>query len=34
VDPLWTRTQIRTDFAVWTDNFSNILDPLRRKQGW
>lgn len=33
-DPNWTRTQIPADFKIWTDDFSNILDPLRRKQGW
>lgn len=30
----WTRTKIPADFKVWTDDYSNVLDPLRRKQGW
>lgn len=33
-DPKWTKTKVPTDFRVWTDDFSNILDPLRRKLGW
>lgn len=33
-DADWNRTEIPADFRVWTDDFSNILDPLRRKQGW
>jgi hypothetical protein len=33
-DPAWTRTGVPADFRVWSDDFSNILDPLRRKQGW
>ena len=33
-DPRWTKTQVPADFRVWTDDFSNILDPLRRKLGW
>ncbi len=33
-DPAWTRTEVPTDFRVWSDDYSNILDPLRRKQGW
>lgn len=33
-DPEWARTEVPADFRVWTDDFSNILDPLRRKQGW
>ena len=33
-DPKWTRTKVPADFRVWSDDYSNILDPLRRKQGW
>lgn len=33
-DPRWTRTRVPADFRTWTDDFSNILDPLRRKLGW
>jgi len=33
-DPKWTKTQVPADFRVWTDDFSNILDPLRRRLGW
>ncbi len=33
-DPAWTRTKVPADFRVWSDDYSNILDPLRRKQGW
>lgn len=33
-DRRWTKTEVPSDFRVWTDDFSNILDPLRRKQGW
>lgn len=33
-DPKWQRTVVPADFKVWTDDFSNILDPLRRKQSW
>lgn len=33
-DPAWQRTRVPADFQVWTDDFSNILDPMRRKQGW
>lgn len=33
-DAKWTRTKVPADFRVWTDDFSNILDPLRRKLGW
>jgi hypothetical protein len=33
-NPAWTRTKIPADFKVWTDDYSNFLDPLRRKQGW
>lgn len=33
-NPAWARTQIPADFKVWTDDYSNVLDPLRRKQGW
>lgn len=33
-DPEWTRTRVPADFRTWTDDFSNILDPLRRKLGW
>ncbi len=33
-DAAWTQTEVPADFAIWTDDFSNILDPLRRKQGW
>lgn len=33
-DPKWTKTSVPEDFRVWTDDFSNILDPLRRKLGW
>ncbi len=33
-DPAWTKTRVPADFRTWTDDFSNILDPLRRKLGW
>lgn len=33
-DPDWALTKVPDDFEAWTDDFSNILDPLRRKQGW
>ena len=33
-NPEWKRTEVPADFQVWTDDFSNILHPLRRKQGW
>lgn len=33
-DSRWTKTRVPADFRVWTDDFSNILDPLRRKLGW
>ena len=33
-DPQWSRTAVPADFKVWTDDYSNVLDPLRRKQGW
>ncbi|MFM7403074.1 MAG: spermidine synthase [Erythrobacter sp.] len=33
-DPEWTKTRVPADFRTWTDDFSNILDPLRRKLGW
>lgn len=33
-NPVWARTDIPADFKVWTDDYSNVLDPLRRKQGW
>lgn len=33
-DATWSSTNIPDDFKVWTDDYSNVLDPLRRKQGW
>jgi hypothetical protein len=33
-DPAWKQAEVPADFRVWTDDFSNILDPLRRKLGW
>jgi hypothetical protein len=33
-NPAWARTEVPADFKVWTDDYSNVLDPLRRKQGW
>ncbi|RNJ61681.1 MAG: hypothetical protein EDM03_14980 [Porphyrobacter sp. IPPAS B-1204] len=33
-DPAWTRTKVPADFKVWTDDYSNIVDPMRRKHGW
>ena len=33
-DPRWKQTRVPADFRTWTDDFSNILDPLRRKLGW
>lgn len=33
-DPAWTRTDVPADFKVWTDDYSNIIDPMRRKHGW
>ncbi len=33
-DPAWKEAEIPADFRVWNDDFSNILDPLRRKLGW
>lgn len=33
-DRAWTKTPVPADFRVWTDDYSNVLDPLRRKQGW
>ena len=33
-DPAWTRTEVPADFKVWTDDYSNIVDPMRRKHGW
>jgi hypothetical protein len=33
-DPAWKQAEVPANFRVWTDDFSNILDPLRRKLGW
>jgi hypothetical protein len=32
-DERWTRTEVPEDFRTWTDDFSNILEMIRQKQG-